>query len=120
MFEWNDYFERMATHTPHLFVLGWVADYPDPDSFLCVALHQQYAHWRNAQYEQLLDSARHIDDPVERLKFYQAADRLLTQEAVIMPLTYSQRHFLIKPWVKRYPISAMREDYWKDVIIEPH
>lgn len=117
-FEWNDYQERMATHTPHLFIFGWVADYPDPDSFLRVALHQQ--HWHHEQYEQLLDAARRTDDPVERLKFYQAADRLLMQEAGIMPLTYGQWHLLIKPWVKRYPISPLSHNYWKDVIIEPH
>ena len=57
-------------------------------------------------------------DPVERIRFYQAADRLLMQEAGIMPLGYGQQHFLIKPWVKRYPISAVSAEYWKDVIIE--
>jgi len=44
----------------------------------------------------------------------------LMQEAVLMPFKYNQWHFLIKPWVKRYPISALSESYWKDVIIEPH
>jgi DNA-binding CsgD family transcriptional regulator len=119
MFDDNDYFERLATHTAHLFNIGWVAGYPDPDDFLRVALHWHHG-WHNEQYEQLLESARRIDDPVERLKFYQAADRLLTQEAGIMPLGHSQMPLLVKPWVKRYPVSALRAEYWKDVIIEPH
>ncbi len=118
IFEWNAYKERQATHTSQLFTFGWVADYPDPDTFLRVALHQQ--HWHNEQYEQLLETARRVNDPVERLKFYQAADRLLVQEAGIMPLIYVHRHLLIKPWVKRYPISALDAYYWKDVIMEGH
>jgi ABC-type oligopeptide transport system substrate-binding subunit len=56
----------------------------------------------------------------ERLKFYAAADRLLVQEAPVIPLFYDSVHYLLKPWVRRYPISPLRADYWKDVIIEPH
>ena len=119
MFKWNAYLEQLATHKPHLFTLPWAADYPDPDCFLRPALHHQQ-HWHNEQYEQLLDSARRVNDPVERLKFYQAADRLLMQEAGIMPLGYGQWYLLIKPWVKRYPISPLGTSYLKDVIIEPH
>ena len=119
-FERNEYDERFLAHTPHLFTFGWRADYPDPDNFLRVGMHQQHVEWHNAQYEQLLDAARRVTDPVERLKLYQAADRLLMQEAGIMPLTYQQWHYLIKPWVKKYPISALAATYWKDVIIEAH
>jgi ABC-type oligopeptide transport system substrate-binding subunit/DNA-binding SARP family transcriptional activator len=120
MFEPSDYFERLARHTPQLFRYGWVADYPDPDNFLRIGLNRQPAHWHNEQYEHLLDTARRVSDPAERLKFYQAADRLLMQEAIIMPLLHNQWYFLIKPWVKRYPISAINAYHWKDVIIEPH
>jgi len=42
------------------------------------------------------------------------------EEARIMPLTYVQEHLLIKPWVRRFPTSAMGAWFWKDVIIEPH
>ena len=120
MFDWYDYMQRMAAHPPNLFTMAWVADYPDPDSFLRVALHQPYHHWRHTPYEQLLDAARRINDPVERLKFYQAADRLLMQEAAIMPLTHGQWHLLITSWVKRHPLSALKDTYWKDVIMEAH
>lgn len=37
----------------------------------------------------------------------------------IMPDTMSER-LLVKPWVSKLPISAMRYWFWKDVIIEPH
>jgi hypothetical protein len=38
----------------------------------------------------------------------------------LLPLFYSRTHLLLKPWVKRYPISALGEFFWKDVVIEPH
>jgi len=57
--EFNDYVKQLATHPPNLFIMGWAADYPDPDNVLRVALHQQNVpRWHNPQYEQLLNAAQ--------------------------------------------------------------
>jgi ABC-type oligopeptide transport system substrate-binding subunit/DNA-binding SARP family transcriptional activator len=119
-FEWVEYQKRLLTETPPIFAIGWRADYPDPDSFLGVAMHQPYMRWRHPDYERLLETARRSADQAERLKFYAAADRLLMQEAPILPVTHGRQDYLIKPWVKRYPISPLKASYWKDVIIEAH
>jgi ABC-type oligopeptide transport system substrate-binding subunit len=110
----------MRAEPPPIFSTGWITDYLDPDNFLHVAMHQPYIRWRHPDYEQLLETARRSADQAERLKFYAAADRLLVQEAPIIPLYYVRQHYLIKPWVKRYPISPLKANYWKDVIIEAH
>jgi oligopeptide transport system substrate-binding protein len=105
---------------PHLFLLGWVADYPDPDSFLRVCPARRRAQWRNDVYDRLVEEARRITDQKERLRMYQQADRILVEEAAIMPLLYRRLHLLVKPWVSKYPTSAVSVWFWKDVIIEPH
>jgi len=57
----------------------------------------------------------------ERLELYAQADRILVeQQAVVMPLTYMWSHALVKPWVRKYPASAINEWLWKDFVIEPH
>jgi oligopeptide transport system substrate-binding protein len=118
--EWLAYKERLVARPPQLWVMGWVADYPNPDCFLRVAMHLPYVLWANERYEQLLESARRIADDADQIKFYRAADRLLVEDAPIIPLTHGRQHYLVKPWVRRYPVSAIRTSYWKDVIIEPH
>jgi len=67
---------------------GWAADYLDPRTFLGDLLHLTVPWWRNADYEHLLDVARHLADPTERIRVYQTAERILAQEAPIIPLTY--------------------------------
>jgi ABC-type oligopeptide transport system substrate-binding subunit len=57
---------------------------------------------------------------VERLKLHRQADKVLVEEAVIIPLTYHRQHMLVKPWVTKFPTSVIKIWYWKDVIIEPH
>jgi hypothetical protein len=55
------------------------------------------------------------------MQVYQQADRLLMEEAIIIPLTYSQTHLFTKPWVRNFLIPAIKNPgFWKDVIIEPH
>jgi ABC-type oligopeptide transport system substrate-binding subunit len=92
---------------------AWSADYPDPDTFLRVAVHEA-SQWRNETYERLIEFARQITDQERRMRLYRAAERILIQEAALLPLFYGRRHKLVKPWVKNYPGP------WKDVIIEPH
>jgi ABC-type oligopeptide transport system substrate-binding subunit len=54
-------------------------------------------------------------DQQERIKFYQAADCILIDEAVCIPLIYIQEHWLVRPWVRNW-------DFWnlRSVILEPH
>ena len=54
------------------------------------------------------------------MEMYREADKLLVEAAVIMPFTYWRSHFLLKPWVKKYPTSAAEWWYLKDVVIESH
>jgi oligopeptide transport system substrate-binding protein len=114
------YYDRLNRQPPHVYVTGWIADYPDPDSFLRMFPIWRWSGWRNRPYEKLVEEARKVLDQGKRMNLYAQADRILVDEAVIVPLTYERTHMLVKPWVSRYPTSALERWFWKDVIIEPH
>ncbi len=40
------------------------------------------------------------------------------QEAAVMPLVYGRIDLLLKPWVRKFPLSPVRFWFWKDVVIE--
>ncbi len=118
--EWAEFLDRLGNETPHLTSLGWVADYPDPDSFLRVSRARSWAGWQNATYDRLVKEAGQVMCQGERMKLYRQADRILVEEAPILPLIYERDHLLVKPWVSRYPLSAIKPSFWKDVVIELH
>jgi oligopeptide transport system substrate-binding protein len=118
--EWAKYLDGLEREPPHIFLSGWVADYPDPDNFLRAGPVRRQTRWRNEAYDRLVEEARRVTDQGERMKLYGQADRILVEEAAIVPLTYERLHLLVKPWVRRYPTSAIKYWFWKDVIIEPH
>ena len=99
--------------------MGWVADYPDPDSYLRVGLRSHLPCWRHDKYDQLLEEAQRTMDQPERISLYQEADKILIEEAVVIPLIYWQGHYLVKPWVK-LPRGRCNACEFKDVILEPH
>jgi ABC-type oligopeptide transport system substrate-binding subunit len=117
---WDAFMAQMDKEPPHLFFCSWVADYPDPHSFLEMCVCIKWTGWQDRAYGRLVERARRVMDQRERVELYRQADRLLVEKAVIMPFTYGRIHLMIKPWVTRFPTSATRWWYWKDVVIDPH
>jgi oligopeptide transport system substrate-binding protein len=118
--DWSDLLARYASRPrPPVYLMGWIADYPDPDSFLRVAV-QHHTAWRPERYLELVDQAHRMTDQAERMKIYALAERLLVEDVPLLPLTYERLHLLLKPWMKRFPISVLLDLFWKDVVIKPH
>jgi oligopeptide transport system substrate-binding protein len=118
--EWSHLLEQLDREPPLLFAMGWGADYPDPDNALRVSTHSQLTGWHNPTYERLLEEAKYIADHEKRMALYRQADRILVENAAIVPIHYGRHHLLIKPWIRRFSISAMGWSLWKDVTIEAH
>lgn len=112
--------ERFSDQLPNVTTQAWTADYPDPDNFLRIAAIEAIAAWGHPRYDELVKSARRSIDQEERMSMCAEAQRLLIEEAPIFPLTYNRWHALLKPWISQFPLSPMRWNFWKDVVIEDH
>jgi oligopeptide transport system substrate-binding protein len=118
---WTEYLERIRSEEiPEICWHGWIADYPDPDSVLRVGLQPYPEKWRLENFIKLLEKARRITDQKKRVNLYTQADKILVQEAVVMPLNYGRTVDFMKPWVSKCPSTGPYIYQWKDVILEPH
>jgi len=102
--EWGEFYQRFTSDPAHLTILGWSADYPDPDVMLRVTFHSEEGinipRWHNSRFDTLVETAKRITDQGNRMELYREADRILVaEEAVIMPLGYANGWMLVKPWV---------------------
>jgi oligopeptide transport system substrate-binding protein len=112
--------DRMRSNPPRMWLAGWIANYPDPYDFLGPRSWKGESGWKDEAYEQLIQEASGLIDQRQRLQFYRQADKILIEQAAIVPLVYDRYRHMLKPWVRRYPVSGMKDYYWKDVIIDPH
>jgi oligopeptide transport system substrate-binding protein len=108
-----------ATAGPKVGVTGWIADYPDPDTYLRVAVEDRLPHWQHGRYAALLREATRTNNVAARLELYQAAEHVLADEAVLVPLVYWGEHLMIKPWVAKFPSLPGVHPGLKDVTIGP-
>ena len=115
---WDAQMRRVLSRVPNAWEMGWTADYVDPDNFLRIASWIQRGGWQSREYSGLLAQARRTLDHEQRIAVYRRADRILVEEAPIIPLFYARAHFLVKPWVQM-PAPTLVPHY-ADYVLEPH
>ena len=118
--EMGSYIKRLRGQIPNVFTSAWAADYPDPDNFLRIGALEAMDAWENSKYDDLVERARRSINQEERMGLYLEAQRILIDEVPLCPLTYNRGHALIKPWVSQYPLTPMRWNNWKDMVIDEH
>jgi ABC-type transport system substrate-binding protein len=74
-----DFADRSATDREiyALSFFGWIADFPDPDSFLSQFIHLYQVGWQTKEYDELITVAASLADRGQRMAIYRQADRLL-------------------------------------------
>jgi oligopeptide transport system substrate-binding protein len=120
LFEWNSFLTQYRKAPPALFWTPWGAYYPDPDYFLRIGIAGMPFLHQDDKYWQLVEEARRSLEQERRLVLYQQADRILIDQAVVMPLYYGKVHRLLKPWINKFNISPIVGSSLKYIVIEPH
>ena len=81
---------------------GWIMDFYDTKNILEEVFHpDSYFNlmgWDNIRYRELMELSRGEQDPAQRVAYLQEAEQILVEEdAVVIPLYFTERVSLIKP-----------------------
>jgi oligopeptide transport system substrate-binding protein len=100
---------------------GWIADFPDPASFLEVYVKNggnNWTGWSDPDYDRLIAEAAHTLDPVRRFEAFQQAEAILLEQAPIAPLYFNAQTYLIHPAVKNWHPSPLGFQRYQNVWLE--
>lgn len=107
---------------------AWLADYPDPENFLCLFLGDDMAsvsgsYLNTVNYHNgLYDSLYHIGirelDEAKRYRIFSSLDQMLIDDAVIMPLYYDEFTRLIPNYVKGFAQNSIEYRDFRKVWID--
>ncbi len=100
---------------PQMFILGWCADYPDPQNWLSV-------YWRtggfgerigysNPDFDKLVNEADSTVDPAKRADLYAQAQNLLIDGAPVAFMWNNVNTYMIKPWVTGITTTPQDTDF---------
>lgn len=111
---WETYLEQLGQDPPPLFRMGYCGSYPDAHNFLYDAWHSgspyNFTKWSSPEFDALVSQAARETDVLKRRQLYSRAEKILVeQDAVIIPLVWSQRASLTRPRVER--THAVMEGY---------
>lgn len=111
--EWGVYLD--ATHKLDYAVAraGWVADYPDPNTFLDMFMtgnENNQTGWGNPRYDALIREAAEEADPQRRMTLFAAAEAILLDEAPILPIYFYVSKNLVHPRVRGF-FSTVQDEH---------
>jgi peptide/nickel transport system substrate-binding protein len=114
-----EHIENVQTAKVDFFRYAWIADYPDPETFLAnfngknVPATLQEKSYTNLQryvspkFDSLFNAARFIPDKVQRFQMLAAAEKVMVEDAPIMPIFYDENFRLEHLNVRNLPENPM-------------
>jgi len=107
----ENYLYYIKQERDEMFMLGWVADYPDPQNFLgnlfYTGSENNIFGYSNPELDNLLTQAALEQDNATRLSMYQQAEQEVIEEAPCLPLWFGINYTLIKPYVHDYELNPL-------------
>ena len=90
---------------PQTFILGWCADYPDPQNWLSVYWKSTSSFaariaYVNPAFDELVNAADVELDPAKRADLYMQAQKELVSSVPGVFFWNNVNTYLVKPWVK--------------------
>jgi oligopeptide transport system substrate-binding protein len=100
---------------PQAYILGWCADYPDPQNWLSVywktGAFGERIGYSNPDLDKLLNQADTETDPAKRMDLYAQAQKMLLDNAPVAMAWNNVNTYLVKPWVKGIETTPQDSDF---------
>ena len=108
---WPALVETVDAGKAPAYLMTWVADTPDRDSFLGVLFHSHgasnYLHYADADVDRLLAAARRDMDPTARIRLYDEVERRVGAANVLIPLFSEQSTYAARPGLQGLAVDPM-------------
>ncbi len=116
--DWKVYLSSRKTKNYSIARAGWIGDYADPNTFLDMFVTEggnNHSGWSNPDYDALILEAGKTVDPKKRFDIFQKAEKLLLDEAPILPIYTYTSLTLISPDVKGWHSNILDHHPYKYV-----
>lgn len=104
--------EQTAKSQALFFRGSWMADYPDAENYLSVFYGKNpappnYTRYHNPSYDKLYEAALVERNDSLRMEMYQTMDKMIIEDAPIVPLWYDMVIRLVQPNVKNFTTNSL-------------
>ncbi|MCI0603039.1 ABC transporter substrate-binding protein [bacterium] len=108
----SEYFRALASATADIVITRWIADYPDPDTFLTGLLHTEKGIvgrvCGTTEMDRLIEQGRSETDSELRNEIYRDAEDMIAKKALLLPLFHEQAYCFARPEVEGFQVTFSR------------
>jgi oligopeptide transport system substrate-binding protein len=101
---------------------SWGADYLDPQNFYEPLFGSKQgtnqSNYKNPKYDELVEKGNVATSPAARAESYQAAEKVLQDDAAYVPLFYGVITRVIRPTIQNYEYTPKQPNQWKYMSIK--
>lgn len=98
---------------------SWIGDYADPMTFMDVYLDENNdGQYHNPLYNDLVRKAQNTNNQEIRMQAMHEAEKILMDNAVVLPIYYTTQPYIAQPYVKNYRWSILGTIDFKEAYIE--
>jgi oligopeptide transport system substrate-binding protein len=119
--DWRVHMQNREIGKTRMFWWAWIADYPDPFSFLALPMDksgQNYGRYRNDEYNAHMKAAMEAPDREVRNGHYNAAEQLLDADALAIPIYFYRTRHLLRDYVRGWADNPMDNHLSRDLYLE--
>lgn len=114
-----EHIEQVQSGKVDFFRFAWIADYPDPETFLTIFYGKHvpasateksfinYTRFKNARFDSLFSASFTEPDKAKRYALLTQAEQIVLDEAPFMPIFYDENFRLEQLNVRNFPENAM-------------
>jgi oligopeptide transport system substrate-binding protein len=104
--------EQTSKSVAPFFRGSWIADYPDAENYLSVFYGKNpappnYTRYKNPAYDALYEKALAEKNDALRYKLYQQMDKIIIEDAPVVPLWYDMAIHLVHTNIKNFPPNSL-------------
>lgn len=104
--------EQTATSKASFFRGSWIADYPEAENYLSVFYGKNpappnYTRYNNPEYDKLYELALITNEEEKRNELYQQMDRIIIEDAPVVPLWYDEVIRLAAPRLQNFEPNGL-------------
>jgi oligopeptide transport system substrate-binding protein len=120
--EWKVMLKNVRDRNFQVARFGWIADYNHPQTFLDTFLSyspNNRTGWSSASFDAMVKRAAATADPVDSIRIFREAEKILIDESPKMPIYFYTKNTLIKPYVKGFHFNIRNQHRARWLWIDP-
>ena len=114
-----EHIEQVQSGKSDFFRMAWLADYPDPETFLTIFYGKHvpassteksfinYSRFKNARFDSLFSASFTEPDKAKRYALLSRAEQIVLDEGAFMPIFYDDNYRLEQLNVRNFPENPM-------------